>query len=205
MRNADAMTRKLRENRVGRRARLARRGAASAGEDARDRRADARDRARGVPARFPPLAGRDAVPTPEIRRGARFAHRAMPSQTLNGVARQRLRRETGERHRRRRRTRRGDGRRWRTYHLFFPNLALLACASLKGTARVLGRGDGARRKTRSRTRRATERARKLVSRFWSYAVSVTDLSHVFFADYLSCQRMATGEDNRTLPRRKKRP
>lgn len=158
MRNADAMTRKLRENRVGRRARLARRGAASAGDDARDRRADARDRARGVPARFPPLAGRDAVPTPEIRRGARFAHRAMPSQTLNGVARQRLRRETGERHRRRRRTRRGDGRRWRTYHLFFPNLALLACASLKGTARVLGRGDGARRKTRSRTRGTSSQA-----------------------------------------------
>jgi hypothetical protein len=202
MRNADAMTRKLRENRVGRRARLARRGAASAGEDARDRRADARDRARGVPARFPPLAGRDAVPTPEIRRGARFAHRAMRSQTLNGVARQRLRRETGERHRRRRRTRRGDGRRWRTYHLFFPNLALLACASLKGTARVLGRGDGARRKTRSRTRGTSSQA------CFAFLV-VCRFSHRFtnFSFLRTTYRASGWQLVKTivLPRRKKRP
>jgi hypothetical protein len=203
MRNADAMTRKLRENRVGRRARLARRGAASAGDDARDRRADARDRARGVPARSPPLAGRDAVPTPEIRRGARFAHRAMPSQTLNGVARQRLRRETGERHRRRRRTRRGDGRRRWTYHLLLPEPSSACLRELKR--------DGAR--PRARRWGATENSfadsrNELASLFRvSGRMPFQSPIHefLFFADYLSCQRMATGEDNRTLPRRKKRP
>ena len=77
-------------------------------------------------------AGREEVPAPEIRRRARRATRAMPSQTL--AAHLRLRRETAERRRRPRRTRRGDGRRRWTYHLLLPEPSSACLRELKRAA-----------------------------------------------------------------------
>ena len=129
----------------------ARRDAATAGEDARDRRADADNRSRRVRARFLPLAGREAVPTPEIRRGARRATRdAEPNPKLRFFASAGRRpngtdgdvgRDAGT-----------DGDGGRTIFCF-PNRALLACASLKGPPGGRGSVDGARKNSSPRTSR----------------------------------------------------
>ena len=133
-----------RENRVGSRAR---RGASRR----RDRRADADNRSRRVRARFLPLAGREAVPTPEIRRGARRATRdAEPNPKLRFFASAGRRpngtdgdvgRDAGT-----------DGDGGRTIFCF-PNRALLACASLKGPPGGRGSVDGARKNSSPRTSR----------------------------------------------------